>query len=107
VSPHGITNLQVMSIVPPDPTAWGVNEEEARSRNYRRSEGYRHHKLVYARSLIAAALRRRLTAAPLASSANASASLTARMSAASASASSRSARSYAAAESACSIIARA
>jgi hypothetical protein len=52
VAPHGITNLQVMSIVPPDPTAWGVNEEEARSRNYRRSEGYRHHKLVYARSLM-------------------------------------------------------
>jgi phytoene desaturase len=57
LAPHGITNLQVMSIVPSDPTAWGVTEEEAGSRNYRRSEGYRHHKLLYARSLIAAAER--------------------------------------------------
>jgi len=46
-----------MSIVPSDPTAWGVSEEDASSRNYRRSEGYRHHKLIYARSLIAAAER--------------------------------------------------
>ena len=57
VAPHGITNLQVMSIVPSDPAAWGVSEEEALSRAYQRSEGYRHHKLLYARSLIAAAER--------------------------------------------------
>ncbi len=57
VAPRGITNLQLMSIVPSDPMAWGVNPEEVASRNYRRSEGYRHHKLMYARSLIASAER--------------------------------------------------
>jgi phytoene desaturase len=57
VAPRGITNLQVMSIVPSDPQAWGVTAEEASSRNYGRSELYRHHKLMYARSIVAAAER--------------------------------------------------
>lgn len=57
VAPQGVTNLQVLSIVPSDPGAWGVSEEDAESRAYRRSEGYRHHKLVYGRSLVAAAER--------------------------------------------------
>ncbi|MFN8546031.1 MAG: NAD(P)/FAD-dependent oxidoreductase [Candidatus Binatia bacterium] len=42
IAPPGHTNLQVMTIVPADPTFWGVSEAQLRDGTYVASEGYRY-----------------------------------------------------------------
>jgi phytoene dehydrogenase-like protein len=40
LAPPGVTNLQLMTVVPSSPEAWGTTPEDAASGAYRRSEGY-------------------------------------------------------------------
>ena len=44
LAPEGQTNLQLMTLAPPQPTSWNVTEEDARSGRYEASEGYQHAK---------------------------------------------------------------
>jgi phytoene dehydrogenase-like protein len=48
LAPPGVTNLQLMTVVPSAPAAWGTTAEDAASGAYRRSEGYqwRKHELT-------------------------------------------------------------
>lgn len=57
LAPAGITNLQILSIVPSQPAAWGVSEAEVRDGTYRRSEAYCQSKQLFARALIETAER--------------------------------------------------
>ncbi|MBI4509256.1 MAG: NAD(P)/FAD-dependent oxidoreductase [Deltaproteobacteria bacterium] len=56
-APDGITNLQVMSLAPSAPAAWGVSEEDFASGSYRKKESYRRHKEEYAETLLVQAER--------------------------------------------------
>lgn len=57
IAPPGVTNLQVMSLAPAQPAAWGVTGEDAASGAYRRRDAYRARKDAYTRALIEAAER--------------------------------------------------
>jgi phytoene dehydrogenase-like protein len=57
LAPAGVSNVQVMSLAPAQPAAWGVTAEEVASGAYRRREAYRARKDAYARALIRAAER--------------------------------------------------
>jgi phytoene dehydrogenase-like protein len=41
LAPPGHTNVQLMTVVPPDPAFWGVDAEQIRTGTYEASEGYR------------------------------------------------------------------
>lgn len=56
-APPGVANLQVMSLAPSTPEAWGVTAEEVRTGAYRRCPAYRERKASYAVALLAAAER--------------------------------------------------
>ena len=51
LAPEGVTNVQLMSIVPSAPAAWGLTEAEVRDGTYGDSERYAQAKERYARSL--------------------------------------------------------
>jgi phytoene dehydrogenase-like protein len=55
IAPPGIVNLQLMSLAPSDPRAWGITEEEARSGEYSDNPRYRERKAEYSERLLAAA----------------------------------------------------
>jgi all-trans-retinol 13,14-reductase len=55
LAPPGMTNLQIMAVVPSDPAAWGVSADDARDGTYRQRPAYRARKEAFARSLIDAA----------------------------------------------------
>jgi all-trans-retinol 13,14-reductase len=57
VAPPGVTNLQVMSLAPSAPEAWGVTAGDVRTGAYRRSAAYRERKAAYAAAMRAAAER--------------------------------------------------
>ncbi|MBS1151949.1 MAG: Phytoene dehydrogenase or related enzyme [Myxococcaceae bacterium] len=57
VAPPGITNLQVMSLAPSSPAAWGVTEAELLSGAYRKSAGYQAKKRAFAEAMLRSASR--------------------------------------------------
>lgn len=57
LAPPGITNMQVMSLAPDQPSAWGVSAEEARTGSYRKQPTYLAAKESYSRALVRAACR--------------------------------------------------
>lgn len=57
LAPEGISNLQLMSLAPSQPEAWGTTEAELESGAYRDNPSYLAKKEAYASSLIAAAER--------------------------------------------------
>jgi all-trans-retinol 13,14-reductase len=52
IAPPGMSNLQLISLAPSTPQAWGVSGEQVRDGSYRRSENYREKKKQYARQLL-------------------------------------------------------
>lgn len=52
LAPPGVTNMQLMSVVPSSFGAWGVSEEEYKSCSYRKSRVYHDNKKAFAESLI-------------------------------------------------------
>lgn len=57
LAPHGMANLQIMSLAPSDPGAWGVTEAEQASGRYGESAVYQERKLRYADQLLGVAER--------------------------------------------------
>jgi len=57
LAPPGHTNLQVMTLVPPDPKFWGVSEASLRDGTYVASEGYRYVKEQVTERVLAQAER--------------------------------------------------
>ena len=57
LAPPGVTNMQVMSLAPHQPEAWGVTPAEAASGAYRKSTVYRSHKEEFAERLLCTAAR--------------------------------------------------
>jgi phytoene dehydrogenase-like protein len=57
LAPPGATNLQLMSVAPGAPEAWGTTAEEMASGAYRGNQRYRRAKDEFARRMIAAAER--------------------------------------------------
>ena len=57
IAPAGVTNVQVMSLAPSQPMAWGVTSNDAASGAYRRLDSYRARKGAYTRTLVDAAER--------------------------------------------------
>jgi len=57
VAPPGMVNLQLMSLAPSQPSAWGVTEEDVASGRYSESEVYQAKKREYAEALFRAAER--------------------------------------------------
>jgi all-trans-retinol 13,14-reductase len=55
VAPPGVTNMQLMSVVPSSPESWGTTETEVESGEYRTNPAYLERKDAYARSLLRAA----------------------------------------------------
>jgi phytoene dehydrogenase-like protein len=55
LAPPGMTNLQLMAVVPSAPAAWGVTAAEARDGTYRTKPAYRAQKEAFARTLVDAA----------------------------------------------------
>ncbi len=55
LAPEGIYNLQLMSVVPSSPEAWGLTEEEVENGSYRDNPVYQEKKAWYAKQLIKAA----------------------------------------------------
>ncbi|MFT7671207.1 MAG: all-trans-retinol 13,14-reductase [Planctomycetota bacterium] len=56
-APAGCTNLQLMTVVPSDPRAWGVTEEQFQSGAYRRSDSYQAAKEEFMRRCLRTAER--------------------------------------------------
>ncbi len=54
LAPRGINNLQLMSVVPSSPEAWGLTEEEVKDGSYRHNSKYLEKKEWYAKQLIKA-----------------------------------------------------
>jgi phytoene dehydrogenase-like protein len=57
LAPPGHTNLQLMTIAPPQPAFWGVSAEEVAAGTYEANEGYQAVKHALTERLIAAAER--------------------------------------------------
>jgi phytoene dehydrogenase-like protein len=57
LAPAGMTNLQLMSVVPAQPEAWGTTHDDIASGAYRHSDGYRQAKRRFAQRMLAAAGR--------------------------------------------------
>jgi len=57
LAPEGHTNLQVMTLVPPDPAVWGTTAEDVASGVYVASEGYRFVKEQFTQRVLAQAER--------------------------------------------------
>ncbi len=57
LAPQGITNLQIMSLVPSTPEAWGTTAAEVASGAYSKSAAYRARKEAFSASLLSAARR--------------------------------------------------
>ena len=52
IAPEGQTNMQLMTIAPPQASSWQVSEEDVRSGKYEASEGYQYTKAQLAERLI-------------------------------------------------------
>jgi all-trans-retinol 13,14-reductase len=52
IAPAGVSNLQLMAIVPSTPEAWGTTSHDVASGAYRRSEGYQYRKQQLAERLL-------------------------------------------------------
>lgn len=57
MAPPGHTNLQVMGLVPSNPEAWGVSEEQIADGTYRKSPAYLEAKAGFERQMLATAER--------------------------------------------------
>ena len=55
IAPAGHTNLQLMSLAPSTPEAWGVRAPAFADGSYRKSDAYKRHKEAYAARLVGAA----------------------------------------------------
>jgi phytoene dehydrogenase-like protein len=55
LAPAGHSNLQLMTIAPPQPAFWGVSEDELRAGTYEANEGYQAKKNAVMQNMIAAA----------------------------------------------------
>jgi phytoene dehydrogenase-like protein len=51
-APPGHSNLQVISVVPSEPAAWGVTEEQRQNRTYSRNERYKAMKKAFAEQML-------------------------------------------------------
>jgi phytoene dehydrogenase-like protein len=57
LSPAGVTNLQLMTLAPGTPEAWGATAEQVADTSYRKNPDYKNRKAQFAERLIRAATR--------------------------------------------------